>query len=75
MIDVQVAEKGSGRILDALGPKDLEIHDEGKLREIREFHIETTPLDVAIVFTGVDGYWHLEAIKRFQRETASRLPN
>jgi len=73
MIDVQVAEKGSGRILDVLGPQDFEVLDEGELREIREFHIETTPLDVVIVFAGFDGYWNQPAIKRFQRETASAL--
>lgn len=45
MVDVQVTEKGTGRILELLGPKDFEIYDEGQCREIREFHFETAPID------------------------------
>jgi hypothetical protein len=48
MVDVQVTEKGTGRIVELLGPKDFEIYDEGHRQEIREFHFETTPIDFGL---------------------------
>jgi len=58
MVDVQVTEKGTGRVLELLGPKDFEIYDEGGRQEIREFHFETTPVDIVFLIYGrPPGWW------------------
>jgi hypothetical protein len=58
MVDVQVTEKGTGRVLELLGPKDFEIYDESRRREIREFHFETTPVDIVFLIYGrAPGWW------------------
>jgi VWFA-related protein len=54
-IDVQVRERGSGRVIDVLGPQDFVILDEGEPRELKVFEIGTTPLDVVFLLYS-DGY-------------------
>ncbi len=58
MVDVQVTEKGTGRVLELLGPKDFEIYDEGVRRDVREFHFETAPADIVFLIYGrPPGWW------------------
>lgn len=52
MVDVQVTEKGTGKILEFLGPQDFVIRDNGQSRPVREFHFETSPLDIVFVLYG-----------------------
>jgi len=73
MVDAQVTEKVSGRIVDLLGPQDFEIYDDGKLLAIKEFHIETVPLDVVFVFTGFDGLWDAGDMRKFARVATAAL--
>ncbi|SRR5579875_1984089 len=67
MVDVQVVEKTTGRILDLLGPKDFEVYDDGRQREIREFHFETSPLDVVFLIYGRSGFGPAKDINAFRR--------
>lgn len=66
-LDVQVTEKGTGRIVELLGPKDFEIYDDGVLREIREFHFETTPVDFVFLTFGKGGLGRPKDINEFRR--------
>jgi VWFA-related protein len=66
-LDVQVTEKGTGRIVELLGPNDFEIYDEGLLREIRDFHFETMPVDFVFVTYGKGGLGTPKDINEFRR--------
>jgi VWFA-related protein len=48
-VDVEVAERGTGKVIDGLGPRDFVILDEGEPREIRVFQVEAVPLDVVFL--------------------------
>jgi VWFA-related protein len=67
MVDVQVTEKGTGRVLDLLGPKDFELYDNGNQQNIREFHFETTPLDLVFLKYGHLGWGTPKEINEFMR--------
>ena len=68
MVDVQVTEKGTGRVFDLLGPKDFEVFDNGVLQQVREFHFETTPLDIVFLTYGHPGWGTAkEMINEFRR--------
>ncbi len=67
MVDVQVTEKGTGRIVELLGPKDFEIYDEGQRRDIREFHFETAPIDFVFLFYGKTGIGPAKDINAYHR--------
>jgi VWFA-related protein len=67
MVDAQVTEKETGRIVELLGPKDFEIFDKGKAREVREFHFETTPLDVVFLVYGKNGWGSARMINDFHK--------
>ena len=54
-VDVQVAERGTGRPIDVLGANDFVLLVEGSVREIRHFSIDTTPLDIVFLLYG-SGY-------------------
>ena len=70
-VDVQVTEKGTGRIVELLGPQDFEIYDEGVRREIREFHFETTPIDFVFLTYGKSGLGTAKDIKEFLKGLAA----
>lgn len=67
MVDVQVTEKGTGRVLELLGPKDFEVYDDGRRCTIREFHFETTPLDIVFLAYGRSGLGTAKDINDFRR--------
>ncbi len=67
MLDVQVTEKGTGRVLDLLSPKDFEVYDEGVRRDVREFHFETAPVDFVFLFYGRSGLGTLRDRQEFNR--------
>ncbi len=71
LVDVQVTEKGTGRVVELLGPKDFEIYDEGRLRDIREFHFETTPIDFVFLFYGKTGLGPAKDIQAHYRGVAA----
>ena len=65
MVDTQVTEKETGRILDLLGPSDFEVYDNERRRGVREFHYATTPLDVVFLIYGRSGVGPPKDIKAF----------
>lgn len=67
MVDVQAVEKGTGRVLDLLGPKDFELYDNGRRRETKEFHFGTTPLDVVFLLYGHSGVGPVRDINNFRK--------
>ena len=70
-LDVQVTEKGTGRIIELLGPKDFEVYDEGVRREIREFHFDTTPIDFVFLTYGKSGLGTAKDINEYLRGLAA----
>jgi VWFA-related protein len=66
MVDVQAVEKGTGRIVDLLGPQDFELYDNNHRQEICEFHYETTPLDVVFLIYGRSGAGPAKDINAFR---------
>ncbi len=52
MVDVQVVEKGIGKVLEFLTEEDFVISDNSQARPVREFQFETTPLDIVFVLCG-----------------------
>jgi len=66
MVDVQATEKGTGRVIDLLGPKDFEVYDNDVRREVKEFHFETTPLDVVFLIYGKSGVGPVKDINAFR---------
>ena len=66
LVDVQAVEKGTGRVLDLLGPKDFEVYDDSRRREIREFHYGTTPLDAVFLIYGRSGFGPAKDINAFR---------
>jgi VWFA-related protein len=67
MVDVQATEKGTGRIIDLLGPKDFEVYDNDVRREVKEFHYETMPLDVVFLIYGKSGVGPAKDINAFRQ--------
>jgi VWFA-related protein len=67
MVDVQVTEKGTGRILELLGPKDFELYDDNCRQEVRDFQFETPPLDVAFLLYGHSGWGPPKDINAFHQ--------
>ncbi len=66
MVDTQVTEKGTGRVLDLLGPKDFEIYDDGQLRPVKEFHFETNPVDIVFVLYG-QGWMSIREVNDYRK--------
>jgi hypothetical protein len=54
-------------VLDLLGPKDFELYDNGNQQNIREFHFETTPLDLVFLTYGHLGWRTPKEINEFMR--------
>lgn len=48
-LDVQVADKGTGQVLEFLRPDDFVILDNGQPRPVRELHFASAPLDIVFV--------------------------
>lgn len=51
-VEVQVTEKGTGRVIDLLGPKDFQIRDNATVRLVSHFSFETMPLDIVFLLYG-----------------------
>jgi VWFA-related protein len=66
MVDTQVTEKGTGRVLDLLGPKDFEIYDDGRLRPVKEMHFETNPVDIVFVLYG-QGWMSIREVNDYRK--------
>ncbi len=49
LVDVQVAEKNTGRIIAGLDKSDFVLNDNGQLREVALCARETTPLDLVLL--------------------------
>jgi len=67
LVDVQVTERGTGRVIELLSPSDFEIYDNGELREVKEFQIETPPLDVVFLTYGKTGLGPIKDIREFHK--------
>ncbi len=66
-IDVQVTEKGTGRVLDLLSPRDFVVYDDGKQREIRLYQFGTMPIDFVFLSYGKSGWGTLKDRQEFNR--------
>lgn len=49
LLDVQVIDRDTGKVLDSLLPDDFQVEDEGRLREIAIFEYGSLPLDLALM--------------------------
>lgn len=49
LLDVQVVDRDSGKVLDSLRPDDFHVEDEGQFQEIRVFEYGSTPLDLVLL--------------------------
>ncbi|WP_321476395.1 VWA domain-containing protein [uncultured Paludibaculum sp.] len=67
MVDAQVTEKNTGKILELLSPNDFEVYEDGRRCEIREFQFETTPLDVVFLTYAKSGWGPAKDINDFRR--------
>ncbi len=73
VVDVQVTEKGTGRILDLLGPKDFELYDNDLRQDIRLFQFETAPLDLVFLLYGKSGVGPVKDINAFRESLTSAV--
>lgn len=49
LLDVQVIDRDSGKILDSLLRDDFQVEDDGRLREVTIFEYASTPLDLVLL--------------------------